>query len=38
MPPDFTVWNQTKKNFIPDNVFENNKFELVFDELVDGPK
>ncbi len=30
-------WPNTKKHMAPDNVLENNKFELIFDEIVDGP-
>jgi len=33
-PPPFKS-NYVKKE-IPDCLFENNKFELIFDELVDG--
>lgn len=31
MPPS------SKKQLIPDNMIENNKFELIFDEVEDGP-
>lgn len=34
-PPFFEEWPQNKKLFIPDNVLENNKFELIFDENVE---
>ncbi|CAD8209305.1 unnamed protein product [Paramecium pentaurelia] len=34
-PPFFEEWPQNKKLFIPDNVIENNKFELIFDELIE---
>ena len=34
-PPPFN-WSQSKKHLVPDNVSDNNKFELVFDEAVDG--
>lgn len=34
-PPSFP---KTKKHLVPENIFESNKFELIFDELVDGPK
>lgn len=34
-PPYFDEWPQNKKQFAPDNLLENNKFELIFDELVD---
>lgn len=33
-PPTFP---KAKRHMIPDNVYETNKFELIFDELVDGP-
>jgi len=32
-PPN---WPTSKKHFLPDNI-ENNKFEIVFDEIEDGP-
>ena len=32
-PPNYP---KNKKHMIPDNVFENNKFELFFDELQEG--
>lgn len=32
-PPNYP---KNKKHMIPENVFENNRFELIFDELVDG--
>lgn len=34
-PPFFEEWPQNKKLFIPDNVVENNRFELIFDELIE---
>ena len=34
-PPFFEEWPQNKKLFIPDNVLENNRFELIFDELIE---
>ncbi|CAD8118984.1 unnamed protein product [Paramecium sonneborni] len=34
-PPYFEEWPQNKKLFIPDNVLENNRFELIFDELIE---
>lgn len=34
-PPFYDEWPQNKKLFIPDNLLENNKFEIIFDELVD---
>lgn len=33
-PPN---WSKNKPKMIPDNLLENNKFELFFDELLDGP-
>jgi hypothetical protein len=32
-PPNYP---KNKKHMIPENVFENNKFELFFDEMVEG--
>ena len=32
-PPN---WPASKKHLLPDNLLENNKFELVFDEIEDG--
>lgn len=37
MPPASSEWPQNKKHVCPENILENNKFELVFDELLDGP-
>eukprot|EP01017_Pseudomicrothorax_dubius_P009264 TRINITY_DN13114_c0_g2_i1.p1 TRINITY_DN13114_c0_g2~~TRINITY_DN13114_c0_g2_i1.p1 ORF type:complete len:1000 (+),score=219.17 TRINITY_DN13114_c0_g2_i1:100-3099(+) len=31
------LWSQSKKHLLPDNVFDNNKFELIFDEEESGP-
>ena len=31
------VWPASKKHLIPDNVIEGNKFEIIFDEVQDGP-
>ena len=31
------AWQMNKKNVLPENLLENNKFELVFDEVEDGP-
>lgn len=31
------TWMLTKKQMLPENLMENNKFELVFDEVEDGP-
>lgn len=33
--PDWSL--SAKKTFIPDSIMDNSKFELVFDELFDGP-
>jgi len=30
-------WQLSKKLSLPENLLENNKFELVFDEVEDGP-
>ncbi len=32
-PPNYP---KSKKHMIPENIYENNKFELCFDELVEG--
>ena len=34
-PPNFP---KAKKHMIPGDVFEANKFNLIFDEIVDGPE
>ncbi|EGR30082.1 tubulin-tyrosine ligase family protein, putative [Ichthyophthirius multifiliis] len=36
-PPQPNVWNIDKKNYVPENFLENNKFLLIFDEKFDGP-
>ena len=36
--PDPSILSSNKKYLLFDNAFEFNKFELVFDELVDGEK
>jgi len=36
MPPEIKDWPATHKAIIPDNIIENNKFELIFDELIEG--
>lgn len=36
-PPDFSSWNVQKKPFIPEDMMEYNRFELIFDEIADGP-
>ena len=35
MPPERSKWNGKISN-LPDKIFENNKFELIFDEIVLG--
>ena len=35
-PPEESKWPVYKKDSIVDNIFENNKFELIFDELLHG--
>jgi len=35
-PPPIN-WPTSKKHLKFDNMFENNKFEIIFDENVDGP-
>lgn len=35
-PPN--IWPSQKKHLAPDNVAENNRFEIIFDEIVDGPE
>jgi tubulin polyglutamylase TTLL1 len=35
-PPDIGKWTGGKKEYIPENIFESNRFELIFDELSDG--
>ena len=35
-PPDFSKWSGSKKEYIPENVLQTNRFELIFDELIDG--
>ena len=35
-PPELNKWTGGKKENIPDNIFENNRFELIFDEILDG--
>ena len=29
-------WTASKKHLLPDNLLENNKFELIFDEMEEG--
>ena len=35
-PPEYSKWMPGKKDQIPENIFKNNSFELIFDELVDS--
>jgi tubulin polyglutamylase TTLL1 len=28
-------WPKSKRHMVPDNVYESNRFELIFDELED---
>ena len=35
-PPNYVDWKQSKRDIVPDNLVENNKFELIFDELYEG--
>ena len=35
-PPDIAKWTGGKKDSIPDNIWQTNRFELIFDQLVDG--
>lgn len=35
-PPPLN-WPGHKKHLVPDNIWEGNRFELIFDESVDGP-
>lgn len=37
-PPPAEEWPYNKKHQAPDGIFENNRFELFFDEKTDGPK
>jgi hypothetical protein len=36
-PPPI-VWPQHKKHLVPDNLLEGNRFEIIFDEMIDGTK
>ena len=31
-------WPAQRKHFAPDNIMENNKFEIIFDDIEDGPE
>ena len=35
-PPENSKWSGGKSFNIDENLLENNKFELIFDELIDG--
>jgi hypothetical protein len=35
-PPDASKWTGGKSYKVPENILEANRFELIFDELVDG--
>lgn len=35
-PPPLEEWAPNKKILSPDNVLENNKYELIYDEFYDG--
>ena len=35
-PPELSKWNLNKSIYLPEKMLENNKFELIFDEIVDG--
>lgn len=35
-PPIEELVNMSKKLFLPENPLENNKFELIFDEVEEG--
>lgn len=34
-PPN---WPKNKKKLVPESIYESNKFEIFFDELVEGPE
>lgn len=34
-PPSFP---KSRKHLVPENIFESNRFELIFDELIDASK
>lgn len=34
-PPNFP---KSRKHLVPENIYESNKFELIFDEIVDSAK
>lgn len=36
--PSPSVWPNKIKHMAPDNILENNRFELIFDEVLDGPE
>jgi hypothetical protein len=35
-PPEASKWTGGKSYKIPESILEANRFELIFDELVDG--
>ena len=35
-PPEISKWNLNKSIYLPEKIIEKNKFELIFDEIVDG--
>jgi hypothetical protein len=35
-PPEVSHWSHNRKESLPENMFESNKFELIFDELKSG--
>ena len=35
-PPEYSKWMPGKKDNIPENLFKNNCFDLIFDELQEG--
>lgn len=34
-PPEFSKWNG-RLSHLTDKIFDSNKFELIFDELLEG--
>jgi hypothetical protein len=32
----YLKWNRSKWHYAPENPYENNKFDLIFDELFEG--
>ena len=35
--PNFANWPNNLKHLAPDNILENNRFEIIFDEIENGP-